>query len=108
VRLSCVMSCIRRHSIAPGGHDEHHRSAGSAGSVLRQGRLKSPLLSAGEVVLDALRAQVEHLRAEELGARQTIPSAVAEMRVTTRQLRSTLRGFSRVLDPEALSRWPRS
>jgi len=53
------------------------------------------------VVLDALRAQVEHLRAEELGAGQTIPSAVAEMRVTTRQLRSTLRGFSRVLDPEA-------
>ena len=58
-------------------------------------------LAAGEVVLDALRAQVEHLRAQELGARQAIPSAVAEMRVTTRQLRSTLRGFSRVLDPQA-------
>jgi CHAD domain-containing protein len=58
-------------------------------------------LSAGEVVLGALRAQVEHLRAQELGARQAIPSAVAEMRVTTRQLRSTLRGFSRILDPQA-------
>jgi CHAD domain-containing protein len=53
------------------------------------------------VVLDALRAQVEHLRAQEPGVRQAIPTAVTEMRVTTRQLRSTLRGFSRVLDPEA-------
>jgi CHAD domain-containing protein len=53
------------------------------------------------VVLDALRAQVEHLRAQEPGVRQAIPTAITEMRVTTRQLRSTLRGFSRVLDPHA-------
>jgi len=64
----------------------------------RSSRKAASPRSAGEVVLDALRAQVEHLRAQELGARQAIPSAVAEMRVTTRQLRSTLRGFSRVLD----------
>jgi CHAD domain-containing protein len=58
-------------------------------------------LTAGEVVQAALRAQVKHLRAQELGVRQAIPTAVTEMRVTTRQLRSTLRGFSRVLDPQA-------
>src|SRR5882757_7176639 len=67
----------------------------------RSSRKAASPRSAGEVVLDALRAQVEHLRAQELGARQAIPSAVAEMRVTTRQLRSTLRGFSRVLDAQA-------
>lgn len=72
----------------------------SSGSAATSAVHTSPL-PAGEVVLDALRAQVEHLRAQEPGVRQAIPTAVTEMRVTTRQLRSTLRGFSRVLDPEA-------
>jgi CHAD domain-containing protein len=58
-------------------------------------------LRAAEVVLAALRSQVEQLREHEPRVRQGIPAAVSGMRVTTRQLRSTLRGFSRVLDPEA-------
>lgn len=58
-------------------------------------------LGAGEVVLDALRSQVEVLREHEPNVRHGVPAAVSAMRVTTRQMRSTLRGFSRVLDPEA-------
>jgi CHAD domain-containing protein len=55
-------------------------------------------LSAGEVLHEALREQVAHLLEQEPGARQVIPDAVAEMRVTTRRLRSILLGFSRTLD----------
>jgi len=51
-------------------------------------------------VLAALRAQVAHLREQDPRVRQQLPGAVAQMRVTTRQLRSTLHGFARVLDPE--------
>jgi CHAD domain-containing protein len=76
------------------------RTTTSSGPAATSAVHTSPL-PAGEVVLDALRAQVEHLRAQEPGVRQAIPTAVTEMRVTTRQLRSTLRGFSRVLDPQA-------
>jgi CHAD domain-containing protein len=57
-----------------------------------------PESSAGEVVQDALRAQVKDLREQEPGARQASPDAVAKMRVTTRQLRCNLLGFSRTLD----------
>jgi CHAD domain-containing protein len=57
--------------------------------------------SAGEVVQDALRAQVTNLRDQEPGARRANPEAVADMRVTTRQLRCTLLGFSRTLASDA-------
>jgi CHAD domain-containing protein len=56
---------------------------------------------AGEVVLSALRSQVDELRAQEPRVRGEVAGAVTRMRVTTRQLRSTLRGFSRLLDREA-------
>ena len=57
-----------------------------------------PEPTAGQVVRDALSAQVRNLREQEPGARQASPEAVAKMRVTTRQLRCTLLGFSRTLD----------
>jgi CHAD domain-containing protein len=56
--------------------------------------------SAGGVVLEALRTRTEQLWDAEHGVRADMPEAVTEMRVITRQLRSTLSGFSRVLDPE--------
>jgi CHAD domain-containing protein len=58
-------------------------------------------LSAGEVVLEALRTQTDALRSAELRVRAGVPEAVGDMRVAARQLRSTMRGFSRVLDPRA-------
>jgi CHAD domain-containing protein len=57
--------------------------------------------SADEVIQDALRAQATTLREQEPGARQASPEAVANMRVTTRQLRCTLLGFSRTLQRSA-------
>jgi CHAD domain-containing protein len=56
--------------------------------------------SAGEVLQDALRVEVADLRGHEPGARQAIPEAVAQMRVSTRQLRCILLGFSRTLKSE--------
>jgi CHAD domain-containing protein len=57
--------------------------------------------SADEVIQDALRAQATTLREQEPGARQASPEAVANMRVTTRQLRCTLLGFARTLERSA-------
>jgi CHAD domain-containing protein len=57
-------------------------------------------LSSGEVVLEALRTRTEQLWDAEHAVLDGMPDAVTEMRVITRQLRSTLSGFSRVLDPE--------
>jgi CHAD domain-containing protein len=57
--------------------------------------------SAGNVVWAALRTQAEKLRAAEPQVRDGNAQAVTEMRVTARQLRSILRGFSRILDPDA-------
>ncbi len=54
--------------------------------------------TAGEVVLQALRAQTEALRDAERKVRDGDPKGVTKMRVAIRQLRSTLRGFSRILD----------
>ena len=65
----------------------------------RQPAVNEP--SAGNVVWAALRSQVEKLRAAEPQVRRGNPQAVSQMRVTTRQLRSLLRGFSRILDPAA-------
>ena len=56
--------------------------------------------SAGEVLQYALRTEVADLRGYEAGARQAIPEAVAQMRVSTRQLRCILLGFSRTLSSE--------
>lgn len=56
---------------------------------------------AGNVVWAALRTQVGKLRAAEPHARHGDAQAVSEMRVTARQVRSILRGFSRILDPNA-------
>lgn len=57
--------------------------------------------SAGNVVWAAVRTQVEKLRAAEPQVRHGNAQAVSQMRVTARQLRSILRGFSRLLDPDA-------
>jgi CHAD domain-containing protein len=57
-------------------------------------------ISSGEVVLEALRTRTEQLWDAEHAVLDGMPDAVTEMRVITRQLRSTLSGFSRVLDPE--------
>jgi CHAD domain-containing protein len=56
--------------------------------------------AAGEVVLAALRSQVEQLRVQDQRVRHEVAGSVTRMRVATRQLRSTLRGFSSILDPE--------
>jgi CHAD domain-containing protein len=55
---------------------------------------------AGDVVVAALRSQIRQLRAQDPRVRQELPEAVTRMRVATRQLRSVLHGFSRILDPE--------
>ena len=52
---------------------------------------------AGDVIVAALRAQVDRLREQAPRVRREEPDSVTEMRVATRQLRSILRGFSRVL-----------
>ena len=50
------------------------------------------------MVLQALRAQTKALREAERRVRDGDPQGVTKMRVAIRQLRSTLRGFSRILD----------
>lgn len=57
--------------------------------------------TAGEVVLQALRAESRALREAERKVRDGDPKGVTKMRVAIRQLRSTLRGFSRILDRQA-------
>jgi CHAD domain-containing protein len=55
---------------------------------------------AGDIVLAALRSQCEELRAQDPRVRQEVPGSVTLMRVAARQLRSTLRGFGRILHSE--------
>jgi len=55
---------------------------------------------AGDVVIAALRVQIRQLRAQDPRVRHELPEAVTRMRVATRQLRSVLHGFSRILDAE--------
>lgn len=57
--------------------------------------------TAGQVVLQALRAKTKTLRKAERRVRDGDPQAVPQMRAATRQLRSTLRGFPRILDRQA-------
>ena len=54
--------------------------------------------TAGEVVLQALQAKTKALRKAERKVRDGDQQAVSQTRVAARQLRSTLRGFSRLLD----------
>jgi CHAD domain-containing protein len=56
--------------------------------------------TAGEVVLAALRTQIEQLRVQDQRVRHKVAGSVTRMRVATRRLRSTLRGFSSILDTE--------
>ena len=58
-------------------------------------------LTAGEVVLQALCAETRALRKAERKVRDGDPKGVTQMRVAIRQLRSTLRGFSRILHRQA-------
>ena len=55
-------------------------------------------LTADEVLLQALHATTKALRKAERKVRNGDPQAVTQTRVATRQLRSTLRGFSRLFD----------
>jgi CHAD domain-containing protein len=57
--------------------------------------------TAGEVVLQALGAETRALGKAERKVRDGHPKGVTQMRVAIRQLRSTLRGFSRILDRQA-------
>ena len=54
--------------------------------------------TAGEVVLQALQAKTKALRKAERKVRDGDQQAVSQTRVAARQLRSTLRGFSRLFD----------
>ena len=56
--------------------------------------------TAGEVVLQAPRVQTKHLRDAERKVREGDPKGVTKMRVVLRQIRSTIRGFSRILDQQ--------
>jgi len=81
------------------------RSELARGLANNRGRSTCPrhtegLARAGDVVLAALRSQIRQLRAQDPRVRQELPEAVTRMRVATRQLRSVLHGFSRILDPE--------
>jgi CHAD domain-containing protein len=53
---------------------------------------------AGDVVVSAVRVEVERLRALDPQVRRGEPDAVHQMRVSARRLRALLRGFGRVLD----------
>ncbi|MFF5715679.1 CHAD domain-containing protein [Streptomyces buecherae] len=58
-------------------------------------------LTAGDVVLDAVRRQVAAIVALDPAARREVPDAVHRMRVATRRLRSVLRSYRKVLDRAA-------
>jgi len=83
-------------------HDEHSEPE-HALAPHGAGRVPGPTNAdgtAGEVVLAALRSQVEQLRVQDQRVRHKAAGSVTRMRVATRRLRSTLRGYSSILDPE--------
>ncbi|HVH22671.1 MAG TPA: CYTH and CHAD domain-containing protein [Pseudonocardia sp.] len=57
--------------------------------------------SAGAVVIDYLRAQVDTLRRYDPAVRQDAPDSVHKMRVSSRRLRSAMQAYRRVLDRDA-------
>ena len=54
--------------------------------------------TAGAVVLDYLREQVDQIRAQDPLVRQDAPDAVHQFRVAARRLRSTLQAYGRIID----------
>ncbi len=58
--------------------------------------------SAGAVVTCYLRTQVERLRAADVGLRLDMPDGVHDLRVAVRRLRSCLRVFSAIIDPDGI------
>jgi CHAD domain-containing protein len=60
----------------------------------------SPPDSAGEVVLEYLRGQLEAILANDPKVRREEPDSVHQMRVAARRLRSTLQSFRPILDRE--------
>jgi len=91
------MTSTSTDTLAPGAH----RAQPSSNAKTSNRSPAAPAPSAGEVVLAALHKQTKALRRAEHRVRDNDPKAVTQMRVTSRQLRSTLRGFSRILDPRA-------
>jgi CHAD domain-containing protein len=89
-------SFFRQQQHAALGRILAQQDAGSGGRAEGTG---APV-RAGDVVLAALRSQVDQLRVQEPRVRREIPGAVTLMRVVTRKLRSILHGFSRILDSE--------
>src|SRR5882757_3627502 len=55
---------------------------------------------AGDVVMAAVRTQINQLRALDPQVRHELPDSVTGMRVATRQLRSILTGYTRILDSQ--------
>ncbi|HEY2206971.1 MAG TPA: CYTH and CHAD domain-containing protein [Pseudonocardia sp.] len=67
-------------------------------AAARAGRTDLKPGSAGEAVLDYLRAQADELRGRDAPVRRDEPDAVHRMRVAARRMRSTLQAYRRVLD----------
>lgn len=84
--------------LLPLGPDE--QSTSRTGAHVHEEVEKTSVCRAGQVVMAAVRAQVDELRAQDPHVRREVPGSVTLMRVATRQLRSTLTGFTRVLDQE--------
>jgi CHAD domain-containing protein len=84
--------------LLPLGPDE--QSTSRTGAHVHEEVEKTTVCRAGQVVMAAVRAQVAELRAQDPHVRQEVPGSVTLMRVATRQLRSTLTGFTRILDAE--------
>jgi CHAD domain-containing protein len=84
--------------LLPLGPDE--RIASRTGAHVHQEVEKTSVCRAGQVVMAAVRAQVDELRVQDPHVRREVPGSVTLMRVATRQLRSTLTGFTRILDAE--------
>jgi CHAD domain-containing protein len=83
--------------LLPLGPDE--QSVSRTDAHVHQEVEKTTVCRAGQVVMAAVRAQVDELRAQDPHVRREVPGSVTLMRVATRQLRSTLTGFTRILDP---------
>jgi len=88
---------IIREDDTPGQWDQQLARA-LAVDTPRRGRDSAAPVRAGDVVMAAIRAQVVQLRAQDPRVRQELPDSVTQMRVATRQLRSILTGYSRILD----------
>ncbi|MFC0597520.1 CYTH and CHAD domain-containing protein [Streptomyces palmae] len=68
----------------------------AAGGPSEDGRPAPP--TAGDVVLDYARHQIDAIVALDPAVRRDVPDSVHRMRVATRRLRSTFRSYRRLLD----------